>query len=642
MATRVYSYGVHYRWAQNLPESVLDQLWLGHQLREHLVDVEHEFEAAKKTIWSRVPEVAELEQQLDTIEEQVAARLDAVAEQRKLQRRRDPEGFDAAQLGSELARLRKQAKKLRAQRREAIASTYRQQTTVADELQRAQDARHAAYKATYAKFVQEQGLYHGTHHEILDAHKTAVKLLDQKRKQGQPAQLRHHRFDGTGVLRVDLKHRPGKTTRDRAEVGDPTSPHRNVFQLPQPSHPDTYDPITDTQWDQLPTGARKRAGRVTARFRVRAGLIHRDPEAVTEIPVQLHRLLPENGIIKSAVLVVTRVGAQRRVKLNVSVTVPDPTPVPADATVAVHFGWRRDRTGTGAPAVRAMTWLADTPMTVWRDVIAANPDYPALNECVTLSDDLMSGTVLLPDSWCTGITLAEQYRSQADTEFNEIRDAFANWLDELAAAGHRVFHPTFRDRATGDPEPLTGAMVRRWRAHRRLVTIAHRWAADAPNLPGADQWVSDLQQWQRRNRHLTDLAAFTLRKATLRRDDLYRQVANLIVESYDRVVMDEVDHAELAQLPATDTALPNKAVTNLGWQRKNTAAATLRMFIEQAAARDGVTTERLKVEAVSRDCATCGTRNLRIRGAMTITCKHCGTKYDVDTNAVHRITNHAA
>ncbi|MGC5258916.1 hypothetical protein ACPXCG_21455 [Gordonia sp. DT218] len=60
MAVTVITMGVHYRW--ELPEVVRVQLELAHQLREDLVTAQLETDAAIGAVWSKFPQVAEIEE----------------------------------------------------------------------------------------------------------------------------------------------------------------------------------------------------------------------------------------------------------------------------------------------------------------------------------------------------------------------------------------------------------------------------------------------------------------------------------------------------------------------------------------------------------------------------------------------------
>ena len=58
MTVTVHSHGIHYRWLQDVPEVLLDELRRAHDLREDLVTLELEHEETKKQIWSAYPQAA--------------------------------------------------------------------------------------------------------------------------------------------------------------------------------------------------------------------------------------------------------------------------------------------------------------------------------------------------------------------------------------------------------------------------------------------------------------------------------------------------------------------------------------------------------------------------------------------------------
>src|SRR5918997_13410 len=55
-------------WAERLPQQVRDQLWLAHRLREDLVEIHDEHEAAKAAIWSSYPDIAVVEAQIEELD----------------------------------------------------------------------------------------------------------------------------------------------------------------------------------------------------------------------------------------------------------------------------------------------------------------------------------------------------------------------------------------------------------------------------------------------------------------------------------------------------------------------------------------------------------------------------------------------
>ncbi len=616
MTVIVYKFGVHYKWAQDIPENCMDQLYLAHQFREGLVSLHLEFEDAKKAIWSSVPAIKDLEDALLAQESVQLAHSAIIADARKTQRTRSPQGpaVAAAQTAMNTARIT--AKGLRSQISALKKSVYKTDQTVRDAIADASQVKFAEEKALKSAMV-ERGLYHATAYLIGNQHKTAVKNLTEKRKQGVPAQLRHHRFESTGNLMVALKSREGINTREPAEVSDPSGPHRNTFCMKIP---------TENDWDGLTNSQRRHDGRVVARFRIAAGKA--DETTVIELPVQVHRALPADAIIKSVTLNVSKSGTRKIAHILLSVTIPDPVQLPDESTLFCHFGWRSERTND-SKAVRSLTWRADAPLNEW-PAMKVDPRYANLARCMTVSDDLMSGTVAIPAAWSDKISISDELRSTRDDALNTIRKELVTWLKDVGP----IDHPTYVDRETGLPVNISAADVARWLSPRRFVTLALGWRHNPPTQANAATITASLEAWRAMDKRLYNTQVDTSTRAARRRDDLYAQVANLLGSAYDTIIMDDADHAELATRPNKDESITNELTTLLGRQRSFTAAATLRQKITSVAARHGASVTKVSSAYVSTIHTACATLNTRKKGEMKVMCRTCKTKYDVDDNAL--------
>lgn len=617
--TIVYQYGVHYKWVKDLPEEVMTQLRLAHQLRERLVDITLTHEAEKNAIWAESPEIAEMDEQIVVAESRKQQVKSDAKDENSKQRRRDAVGPVAEEAEkiekTEQANLRK----LRQKRREKISAAYENVPGVRERIYAANEKRQKDRQKARRESI-DQGLTHDTARQVVENHTSAEKAISAKRANGEVARFSHHPFDGTGSLYTFTRRRSNNKANDQSPIGiaDINGPHRNTFCLPY------LDP---EGWKKMTRGQRKRAGRVAARFRIRNG-----SDGATEVPVELHRPLPANARVTQASLTFTREGTRRRADLNVVVTLPAPDPVEDTSSCAIHFGWRKERDGS----VRTMTFAAETPLKAWEDV-AGNPRYPALNEVMSLSDDLCSGTVTLPEHWVDKIRTGSELQSECDHAFNEVKQELSDWLASVGGTDH----PRRTD-AEGNSEQLTAGVVSRWKNPKRLVWLAYDWRDTPPAEPGGEEIAAQLEAWRAFDKKLIDSLNGADGKARRRRNDVYSQVAALFVDSYAHIYMDKVNHADLTELPNQDEGIPKELARKLGRQRASTAAATLRSKIESTARKYGVTTERIEAQAVSTLHAACGTQNIRVGGQMRILCCGCGQRYDVDENAVTIIDTTAA
>ncbi len=362
-AVRVFKYGVHYKWTRQLPDHVREQLFLAHQVREDLVSLEIAHEQAVRDVWSSYPEVAETERQLAEAD----LRAQELAEKVSAERSRQRTKRIAGPLTGELKDARATLKAARQARREAIAAVAAK-PEVKDALSDLRTELKRDRYALYAIYVQGQGLYHATYNTVVRQHVAAVQRIGARRRAGQPAQLRHHRFDGTGTISVDLLRQAGQPQRTPARLADGvTGRWRNVVYLP--ALPPDFDDLTRAE--------QRRSGRVTARLRIGSNEITH-----VDLPLQMHRQIPADADVTGVKLVVTKVGGQMRAHLNVIARVSDPEPVQSGPAVAVHMGWRS--TDDGATAVA--TWRSDAPL-----------EIPAGLEGVIRHDrPRTSGTIALP------------------------------------------------------------------------------------------------------------------------------------------------------------------------------------------------------------------------------------------------------
>lgn len=77
----------------------------------------------------------------------------------------------------------------------------------------------ADQKALYSKY-SELGLYWATFNDVAAHHKSVVQRINKARREGRPARLRHHRFDGTGTLTVQIQRRDAAPVRTPATLAD--------------------------------------------------------------------------------------------------------------------------------------------------------------------------------------------------------------------------------------------------------------------------------------------------------------------------------------------------------------------------------------------------------------------------------------
>ena len=223
--------------------------------------------------------------------------------------------------------------------------------SVTPRLQTAWDVARAERKATYSEFVQRRGLYWPTYNVVARSHDATVRQVARARKEGRPAELRHHRYEGTGRIAVQLQRVSGRVARTPALLASPASPWRRVLELPKAA---ATDPDA---WRRMSRSEQRRAGRTMIGVRIGS---HPDRTPLMwEISVQVHRPVPPDAEIAEAEVVIRRVAGERRIAVSLALRVATPEPVRGPA-VAVDIGWRTMRDGS----LRVAYWRgASSPLT---------------------------------------------------------------------------------------------------------------------------------------------------------------------------------------------------------------------------------------------------------------------------------------
>jgi hypothetical protein len=583
----VYRYGTP-SWIK-LPEVVGEQLFLAHNLREDLVSLEHDTDAARKRVWSSFPAVAAAETTLTSAEERAEELAEQVAELKKQQRTRAPKG----QPVTDLAEARKTAKAARKARREAIVAAKPQAQPQLDEITAAY---RAQVKALYRDYVQTRGLYWAVHNDVLDHHRTAVKRVAARRAAGHPAQLQHHRFDGSGALAVQLQRGKDQPPRTPELLASGEGPWRNVLQIAPWKPPE--------QWAGLSRAEQRHHARGTVRVRIGAEHV--------ELPVIVHRMLPPDADVTGARLVVERIAGQRRVSLHVTAKIADAEPVATGPMVAVHGGWRRE----DDDAIRVATYRASEPITA-----------PQHLETVVRPVTDQTGIVVLPADWAAAMERSNQLRSERDAAMETMRAALLDWLRT---------HPQPNDAGP------TVREVAAWRSPLRLAKLALAWR-EQPPASGQDI-AAQLERWRAQDRRRWETQEHGRRKHLARRDDTWRRVAAWLTNTASRVVVEDTDYAALTRAATAadaESGLPTEVTARAARQRVHASPGGLRDTLRTAAEARGVPVTVVASQDLTRE-HTCGYVHDTDTPTRPVTCRGCGRTYDPDNSATMLMLNRAS
>ena len=585
---RVIVYGARAHWV--IPAEVDTQLWLSHQVREELVEINRAYQQRVREVWSGRPEIATVEADLATVETQVIECAERAAKERSAARSKRIRTPTTEALAAAKAR----SKDLRARRRELISAA-RQDPAVRAALDCATQDQAAAEKASYQQYctagVEDRDgrrvkMYWANHNIVLIQHQAAVKRINARRAVGQPADLRHHRYDGTGAVNIVLQRQKGKPAR---------SPELLASDLEALIAGPRHKPVSP--WGKVLT-LDTTVRRGYARFRVATG------QHVT-VPLTFHRPLPADCEIIHAKLMIRRTAGHRSAALHVTIAEDTPTHSGGDGrpAIAVHLGWRAEADG-----IRVATWRTTTPVTV----------PAAVSDIVRADPSGVTGTIRLPESWRRGITRAEQLASERGIALEDIRAQLLAHLQQVP--------PT-----QGWPE---AAEVTRWRSPARFaaLTLRHR---DQPPA-GRQELCAALEQWRRTDRRKWETEAHTRAKMVKRRADAWARAAHWVVSVCGALVVDDTSIADLARTPApSPDSLPTEVERIAVAQRRDAAPGALRERLRLTAQRQGLPVVQVPHTGLTRTHHGCGHLNPPDLDYATrpVTCQGCGQGFDPDASA---------
>lgn len=586
MAITVYRYGCPSK--ADLPEEGIQQLRLAHELRNNLVEIERAHEEAIANVWGSHPAVADTKATLD----EATAALLVVTEKAKAERKTDRTTAARPETATELKDAKRVLKEARAAHRESRDTYY---ATVKPAMVEARKYRGSEIKALYAVYVQTRGLYWATWNDVVDHHKTAVKRIGQIRKEGRPAELRFHRWDGSGSLTVQLQRGKDAPARTPELLASGEGPWKQVCQVAPWISPEEFTKMT--------RGDQRRAGRGHVRMRI--------GKTAMTLPVQVHRMMPAEADVALMRVTRRRIAGGHRVHVTVTAKVPDPPAKTEGPIVALHLGWRvrpnRD--------IRVGVWASATPLT----------PPPSLQDIVTVRGDGTWGEILAPAKWRDGAKHIEGLRGQRDLSLERIKGRLATWLDEYGAK-----EIPGRD---GEMTELTGTLVRQWRSPARLVWLTKHWRTEPP--VGAEEIAEELEAWRKQDRHLWEWEAHGRDNKTAARKDAWRRVAAWLGTVASTVAVDDTDISRLTRVPEVGTEDSPQAQAARS-NRVVAAPGELRAAVKQAATSRGALIAEQKSAGETTIHFACGTENPRderYAEEVTVWCDGCPGGYDQDHNA---------
>ena len=570
MTVRVYQYGCGQ--PIDLPPQAGDQLRLANRFWNDLVEIDRAHLAKKRDFWATYPEIQEADRIIEAALVELTALKESAAAANRTARSRialDPvQKEKRAELLSAIRTARARIKEVKAAAYEAGAK----------ETFAAMDAeRKAAATAARQAFAAE-GLYWGTYNAM-------VSHYDAGRKKAarEGAELRFHRYDGSGTWTVQIQ----------TENGDPPLLPAGLMRLGgRQDKQVSVAPVDWTDWTTLPRAERRKRARTTLTICIRGSRAKGpdgwanlgDPIYMT-LPMTMHRPIPENAELKMVQVTRRKIASHYSYTAAFTVKIPDRITIPVNhQAAAVDLGWRKIG--------------EELRVAVWKGT------------------DGRSGEIRLPADMLGEFDRVERIRAIRDRDFNAAKSQLINWLTDRTV-------PDWLDEAT--------QTLPKWRSTGRLAALAIRWRDS--RFDGDEDIFNSMESWRRHDKHHWEYEANLRDQLLTHRREIYRVFAAEIARTYGTVVVEDMDLRPMIQLPepGQDDPLP-QAVRRY---RMIAAPGELRATLKLAVLSAGGEWLGMPAEMTTRIHARCGkdNRSADFAAEVAVTCPDCGQVYDQDFNA---------
>ena len=530
---KVYRYGSDPRTPP--PPEVMAQVRLAHELRNRLVEITLYHDKARDDALGEHSQVADLEVQLGAAQVVLGNLIETAKRERMQDRRSRPRSETASNLKLSRAEVKELRARLKAARREAAAKS-KPRLAVIDAAYR------SAVKDTYREYV-DKGLYWATHGLVVRHHDVARRRVITDRAAGKPAQMRFHRWDGTGTIAVQLQRQQDKPPRTPQLLASGKGPWREVLQL--------------APWQEDQRGVSRAQRRKMARTGVARLRVGAQPQHV-QVPVVVHRMMPADADVADAQLTITREAGRHRTALSLTAKLPDP-PVNTDRPVVLV----RPRWASQDGSLVAAEWQASAPLSV-----------PEGLASVVLTEDGLTGSIVVPGSVEGRVHAAEELRGVRDRTLDAMRPQLVAALRKAEEAG------------TAGADDPKAADVARWRSPARFAALALRWREEGRTT----QIALQLERWRKLDRKRWEAETHMRRRALAHRKDTWRRAAAWLAESSSRVDAVKVEVAKLTRRApiGEPVTTPTEQSERARRQRQLTAPAELVGAIRAACAARGV------------------------------------------------------
>lgn len=566
----VYKYGC--LPPESLPEEAVEQLRLANRFWNALVEIDRDTQTRLQELWNQQEPIRLLETQKERLLKETEELRGLTKQEKQRTRSQKVSAAHKEQIANLRGELRTVNQNIK-ETKTAMRDSLKEQQNVIWQQQK------EAIKAARQDF-SNQGLYWGHYNAVARNFQAAGNLV---RKEG--GQLRFHRFDGEGTWTVQIqtvtpnpdKGRKGTEPATMKDLFDPQSRIRNVVQV---------NSVNFTDWDKLPRNERRKKARTVLRIRV--GSTEKQEPIWVELPMIMHRPMPENAQIKQVELTRRKLGRKYDYSVSFTVGIPEEPMYQPPAmlnAVAIHLGWRRQ-----GDSLRAGMWM---------------------------DENGKQGEVLLPNRLIGGFDQADRIKSHRDQLFNETIETLWGWINQCSNC------PDWLNEQT--------THMKQWRSHGRLVHLISIWQDNRFDSDSVIWGV--LEKYLHRERHLEDFEVNLRDRLVRSRKEIYRVTAARLAEQYATLIVEDMDLKQMSRRPTPEIeesrqatkARANRQLVSPGVFR----AALVAAF--KARGREVIVASSKNITRVHADCGTLVSQDYA--ADIKVYCPNCDMWYDQDVNA---------
>jgi hypothetical protein len=340
------------------------------------------------------------------------------------------------------------------------------------------------------------------------------------------------------------------------------------------------DPVPEDAWKSPSRSLRRQFAQTRVRMRITA---EADLSSVwLELPMTMHRPLPDGGVIRWASIIRERVGLSFRHRLLLTVREPAPSGIERPfQTVGVDAGWRVISDG-----LRVAYWYGS---------------------------DGSHGALIVPHRDVSAFRQIDSLQSTITAAHDHARAFLHSY-----AGSHTVPEPLAALAATALSSSAPGALINlfeEWKINRYL---------------GDENAFGTISAWHKQHVHLSTWQANLRDQLIRRRRELYRCFAADLARRFSCVFLKDI---QLRRISARPLAIPAQRQ-----HRFIAAISVLFRIVKHAFEKRGGAAMRINAQNATMSCHACGALDeWDPATALTHTCSKCGLTWDQDCNAARNV-----